>query len=349
MSDENLSRLASWSAAWPEPLRTDTAGMAEAGLFRIGLTETPGYAAIAQVKDVLAETTGLLGLAGMWAGRQLVARFFLMGFGSAAQVAHYLARLAEGSATLSVAISEPGVGAHPKNLTTRAVADGTDIVITGAKAWVSNALEATHLIVFAIVEETDTRKRYSAFLVPTDTPGLSIAPMPGFEALPPSRHCAVTLAGCRVPASAQLGPSGTAFEAMAVPFRDVEDAVASAGLAGAVRAVLRGLAATAPDSADAELGAVAGLVAVLDHGARAVVAALDAGRMRHEAASGVGLRVLAADIRARLGQLIERIDPPPDPARERLLADLDALLSIARLPRAIRQARLGASLRPSPR
>ena len=267
MTDEIRARLSNWRTASPDPLRTGIAGMAAEGLLRIGLTETPGYAAIAQLKDMLAETTGLLGLAGMWAGRQLVARFFLTGFGSAEHVAHFLPRLAEGAAAFSVAISEPGVGAHPKNLTTRAVAEGADVVITGAKAWVSNALEATHLIVFAIVEETDTRKRYSAFLVSTDTPGLSIAPMPGFDALPPSRHCAVTLAGCRVPATAQLGPSGTAFEAMAVPFRDGEDAVASAGLAGAVRAALRGLAATAPEAADAwSKGPDDALVTLIEYG-----------------------------------------------------------------------------------
>ena len=249
------------------------------------------------------------------------------------------------------------MGAHPKNLTTRAVADGADVLITGEKAWVSNALEASHIIVFAITGasggasggesggEAAGRKLYSAFLVPVETLGLTITPMPGFHALAPSRHCAVTLGACRVPASARLGPEGTAFEAMAMPFRDVEDAVGAAGLAGGFRFLLRGLGAAAPGTAEADLGAIAGLTAVLEHGARAVVAALDAGRLHAEGAASVGLRVLAADIRARLGALLTAITPPPDPAWDRMLVDMDAILGIAQGPRAIRQARLGASLR----
>lgn len=339
--DDIAARIASWRAEWPDPLQTGSAGMAEAGLLALGLTEAPGYATIAAVKDALVEATGLLGLAGMWAGRQMVARFFLGRFGTPEQGAELMPRIAAGTASLSVAISEPGVGAHPKNLTTRAMADGADMVITGAKAWVSNALEATHIIVFAITGESTARKLYSAFLVPTGTPGLTIAPMEGFHALAPSRHCAVTLDACRVPAAARLGPDGTAFEAMAVPFRDVEDAVGAAGFAGAARFVLKGLARRLGEDADAELGATSGLAAVLAHGAAAVVAALDAGRLRDEAAASVGLRVLAADLRARLGALAATA--APDVARA--LADMDAILGIARGPRAIRQARLGASLR----
>lgn len=337
--------IAAWRTAWSDPLATGLRGMAEAGLFTLGLTEAPGYATIARTKEKLVEATGLPGLAGMWAGRQMVARFFLGRFGSAEQVAHFMPRLADGSASLSVAISEPGVGAHPKNLTTRAAADGAHVLITGQKAWVSNALEASHIIVFAITEETPARKRYSAFLVSAGTPGLVIEPMPSFHALAPSCHCAVTLNDCRVSASARLGPDGTAYEAMAVPFRDVEDAVGAAGMAGAFRLLLRGLAQHAPESAHADLGAIAGLIAVLDHGAHAVVAALDAGRLRAEAAASVGLRVLAGDILARLRRHIALFPPPPDATRDQLLADLDVIQNIARGPRAIRQARLGAALR----
>jgi len=347
--DGVATRIAQWRAAFPHPLQSGRAGMAEAGLLALGLTESPGYATIARVKDMLVEVTGLPGLAGMWAGRQMVARFFLGRFGSPEQVADFMPRLADGTASLSVAISEPGVGAHPKHLTTRATVDGADVVITGEKAWVSNALDATHIIVFAITGETPARKLYSAYLVPTDTPGLTIAPMEGFHALPPSRHCAVTLDACRVPATARLGPDCTAFEAMAVLFRDVEDAVGAAGMAGAFRFLLRGLAPQLAESAEPDLGAIAGLTAVLDHGASAVVAALDAGRLRGEAAASVGLRVLAADIRARIGALIEAASPPADPARDRLLTDIDAILAIARGPRAIRQQRLGTHFRLSPR
>jgi acyl-CoA dehydrogenase len=83
------------------------------------------YAAIAREEAAIVERTALLGEGGAWAGRRVVARFFVEGFGSAEQRAAWLARLA------SVAISEPRVGAHPKLLTTRAVEDADGYSISG--------------------------------------------------------------------------------------------------------------------------------------------------------------------------------------------------------------------------
>ena len=190
------------------------------------------YAAIAREEAAIVERTGLLGEGGARAGRQMVARFFIEGFGTAEQRAAWLPHLA------SVAISEPRVGAHPKLLTTRAEEDGDGYCIFGEKAWVTNGPLAAVFIVFAVTAIEDGRKRYSAFLVPRDTPGLSIDEAPEYRALAPSRHCGLKLDGCRVPRSALLGPPGGAYETMALPFRDVEDAVGTFGLLGAFRFLL---------------------------------------------------------------------------------------------------------------
>ena len=64
------------------------------------------------------------------------------------------------------------------------------------------------------------RKHYSAFLVPRGAPGLSINEMPGFHALE----------NCLVPVAAILGPMGTAYERMALSFRDVEETVGTFGM-----------------------------------------------------------------------------------------------------------------------
>ena len=130
------------------------------------------YAAIAREEAAIVERTGLLGEGGAWAGRQMVARFFIEGFGTAEQRATWLPHLA------SVAISEPRVGAHPKLLTTRAEEDADGYCIFGEKAWVTNGPLAAVFIVFAVTAIEDGRKRYSAFLVPRDTPGLSIDEAP---------------------------------------------------------------------------------------------------------------------------------------------------------------------------
>ena len=231
------------------------------------------YVAIAREKAALVERTGLLGEGR--AGRQMVARFFIEGFGTAEQRAAWLPHLA------SVAISEPRVGAHPKLLTTRAEKTADGYSIFGEKAWVTNGPLAAVFIVFAVTAIEDGRKRYSAFLVPRDTPGLSIDEAPEYRALAPSRHCGLKLDGCRVPHSAVLGPLGAAYETMALPFRDVEDAVGTFGLLGAFRFLLSRFAQLGgtSDEAALSLGRLVSLTAVFAETAEAVVAALDAGEL----------------------------------------------------------------------
>ncbi len=318
-----------WLARCPDPATAPMQGMREAGL----LDHAPNYSAIARTKAALTERTGLLGVASIWGGRQLVFRHFL-GFGTGAQRAEWAGR------ALAVAISEPGVGAHPKLLTTRADKTDTGYQITGQKAWVSNGPSADAIIVFAITAEDAGRKRYSAFLVPRDTPGLTTGDMPDFHALRPSKHCLLNLDHCPVPDSAMLGESGSAYDRMALPFRDIEDAVGTFGTLGALRHAI-GLFAGAALDQTGELGAIVALTAVFAAGAKAVVDALDGGRFRTGDATLVGLRVLAIDIVTRLRSL-------GLPATEEILADMDATLAIAAGPRLARQAHLGAAALRAP-
>jgi hypothetical protein len=136
-----------------------------------------------------------------------------------------------------------------------------------------------------------------------------------------------------------LGDAGTAYERMALPFRDIEDAVGTFGTLGALRYAVGRFAGIALEQT-AELGAVVALIAVFAAGAEAVVASLDAGRFRTGDPTLVGLRVLAQDIVARLRALAAYA--PLD----EILADLDATFGIARGPRLARQTHLGeAALR----
>jgi acyl-CoA dehydrogenase len=311
----------------------------------IGL-EGDGYAAIARGEAALVERTGLLGQGGSWAGRQMVARFFIAGYGDEAQRAVWLPRLVAGECVASVAISEPRVGAHPKLLTTRAEVDGDGYRVTGEKAWVTNGPLAAVFVVFAIMAIEEGRKRYGAFLVPRETPGLSINELPEYRALPPSRHCGLVLDGCCVPHSALLGPAGSAYEAMALPFRDVEDAVGTFGLLGAFRFLLSCFArqSAAGDEAALSLGGLAALTAVFAETADAVVAALDTGELARRSAALVGLRVLATEMLQRARVHRDTFGPASDTAIDRVFGDVEVSLSVARGPRLTRQARLGTQL-----
>jgi acyl-CoA dehydrogenase len=302
-----------------------------------------GYGAIARAGAALAERTGRLDQASAWTGRQVAARFFVIGFADTAQRAALLPRLARGEALVAVAISEPGVGAHPKHLTTRAEPDGDGVRITGRKAWVSNGPDASHFIVLAVSAVEAERKRYSAFVVPRETPGLTVSPMPELR---DDRHCLLDLDACRVPRDARLGPAGRAYEVMALPFRDVEDAIGMSKLAGAFRWLLRRLATGEPtEEATVSLGGLAALTAVLAGGAEPIADALDAGRLAEEAARLIGLRLLSAELLGRVRAHLAAHGPAADDTVSHLLTELDLSLSVARGPRRARQARLGAALR----
>jgi acyl-CoA dehydrogenase len=277
-----------------------------------------------------------------WTGHQLVGRYFVDGFGSEAQKAALLPRLASGALTMAVAISEPGAGAHPKHLRTTAVHDGDVIVIDGEKAFVTNGPLADIFIVLAITAEEAGRKRYSAFLVPRQTPGLEILPMESFGALRPSPHCRLRLTGARIPSSAMIGPAHEAYGTMALPFRDVEDAIGASGTSGICGFVARSLAAASRDEAAA--GEFAAALALMEQGARAAALSLDAGG--DEGSSGalvIGVRLEAARLLQRFRAL--RSGLPTDGLRDvdLALADIAFSQTIAQGPRQVRLARLGAA------
>ncbi len=322
--------------------------MAEAGLFRIGLParfggDGGGYAEIARAELDLAAHGGCVGLALSWAGHQLVGRHFVNGFGSEAQKASLLPRLASGALTVAVAISEPGAGAHPKHLSTTARRDGDAVVIDGEKAYVTNGPLAEIFVVLAITEVEDGRKRYSAFLVPKRTPGLAILPMEPFGALRPSPHCRLRLTGCRVPAASLIGPAHSAYEAMALPFRDVEDAVGASGSIGICGFVARALAAAGKD--EAASGELAAALALMEHGARAAAQSLDApGGDDSAGALVIGIRLEAARLLRRFRGPRADLDAVALREVDLALADIAFAQTIAQGPRQIRLARLGADL-----
>jgi alkylation response protein AidB-like acyl-CoA dehydrogenase len=131
-------------------------------------------------------------------------------WGSAAQRADLLPRLASGEILGALALSEETAGSDPSSLTTTAdpVPDG--YVLNGTKRWISMALVADVLLVFA-----RTPGGITAFLAPRDTPGLAVTPIDGVLGTRGGLMGEVRLAGCRLPADAVLGPVGRGFATVA--------------------------------------------------------------------------------------------------------------------------------------
>ena len=91
---------------------------------------------------------------------------------------------------------------------TRAVRDGDDYVLNGAKMWITNANVADVAIVYAKTDPAAGHRGVSAFVVPTSTPGFEAVRVPcrGLGKLMPTT--AVSLTDVRVPADALLGDRG---------------------------------------------------------------------------------------------------------------------------------------------
>jgi acyl-CoA dehydrogenase len=336
-----------WSIAKGNVLADPFGPMAKAGLFRIGLPGTgalDSYRAIAAAEQAIAAKTGLLGLASAFAGRQMVARFFFAGFADEEQRATWLPRVAAGEVCAVIAISEPGAGAHPKHLQTSAEPHGAGYIVRGRKAWVTNGPVADVFLVLAVTGVEEGRKQYGLFLIPKETTGLAVKPMPALDALAPATHCELELDGCEVPATARIGEMPDAYPAMALPFRDTEDTVGTANLSGLLSWLLEQCAARiAPTDDNAlRLGRLAGLVSMVKAASELAVAALD-GEGPELPARVIGVRLLARqivdEIREVLGEAAQA-----DESIVRALAAYDLLSSVAREPRKVRQARLGHSL-----
>ncbi|MEV7174495.1 acyl-CoA dehydrogenase family protein [Streptomyces sp. NPDC089922] len=132
-------------------------------------------------------------------------------WGTEEQKRDWLPRLCSGDALGCFGLTEPGSGSDAGSLTTRAVREGDTYVLDGSKMFITNGTWADVALLFARTGEEPGHRGVSAFLVPTDTPGLTRREIHGKLGLRGQATAELTLDGVRVPASAMLGPAGKGF------------------------------------------------------------------------------------------------------------------------------------------
>ncbi|MEW2144267.1 acyl-CoA dehydrogenase family protein [Micromonospora vinacea] len=130
--------------------------------------------------------------------------------GSAEQRAEWLPKLCAGSALGCFALTEPDSGSDAAALRTRAVRDGTDWLLTGTKMFITNGTTADVALVFARTGGPGHRG-ITAFLVPTDSPGLTRREIHGKLGLRGQATGELGFDEVRVPDSARLGAEGGGF------------------------------------------------------------------------------------------------------------------------------------------
>ena len=125
--------------------------------------------------------------------------------GDRAPAERYLPDVAAGRAVAAFALTEREAGSDAAALRTRAVRDGDDYVIDGAKAFTSNAGIATFFTVFARTAE-GPKRAISAFVVDASSRGVEISRRQEITAPHPIGE--LRFSGCRVPAANRLGEEG---------------------------------------------------------------------------------------------------------------------------------------------
>ena len=107
--------------------------------------------------------------------------------GTPEQKERILPRVITGEATVAVAISEPDAGSAATDMTTTCKRIGNELVINGAKRWISGGGHAEHYFVYCRFDDIPGAKGIGAVLVDADTPGVSFGAqekLMGFRGIP---------------------------------------------------------------------------------------------------------------------------------------------------------------------
>lgn len=168
---------ATWDKEHRQPI-DEIMQMGELGFFgmlvpeEFGGTET-GYETLAMAIEEIAAGDG--GCSTIVSVMNSVVCGPLVSFGTQEQKEKWLVPLATGEMLGAFCLTEPQAGSDASSLQTKAVKDGDDWVLNGTKQFITNGKYAKMVIVFAVTNPAAGKKGLSAFLVPTDSAGFSVA------------------------------------------------------------------------------------------------------------------------------------------------------------------------------
>ena len=169
--------------------------------------------------------------------------FAMQGLGSGAitlagtpeQQSQYLTAVGKGEKIAAFALSEPDAGSDVAAMAMRAEATADGWLLNGEKTWISNGGIADFYCVFARTGEAPGTRGISAFVVPADTPGLSIAER--IDVIAPHPLARIRFTNCRLPLDRLIGAPGEGFKVAMRTLDIFRASVAAAALGFARRAL----------------------------------------------------------------------------------------------------------------
>ncbi|MFG6448979.1 acyl-CoA dehydrogenase family protein [Roseateles sp. BYS180W] len=132
----------------------------------------------------------------------------LMAFGNEEQKQEFLKPLARGDMLGAFCLTEPHVGSEAGGLKTTAVREGDDYVLNGVKQFITSGKNGDVAIVMAVTDKAAGKRGISAFLVPTRTPGYTVARIEDKMGQHASDTAQILFENCRIPARYRLGEEG---------------------------------------------------------------------------------------------------------------------------------------------
>lgn len=228
-----------WDEAgeFPRELYRD---LAKAGLLGLGYPEAYGGTGgdlshvLACAEELIVHGTNVGVVVGL--GSHGIALPPIVAFGTEEQQQRFLPPVLRGEAIAALAITEPGGGSDVASLTTRAIRDGDDYVVTGAKTFITSGCRAD-FVTTAVRTGGPGHGGLSLLVIERGTPGFTVSKRLAKTGWWASDTAELTFDECRVPASNLIGPENGGFLAIVQNFVAERVALASNSVAIATLAL----------------------------------------------------------------------------------------------------------------
>ena len=210
VQDRIAPKAAEWDKTHHFP-KAELRGLADLGCYGVAVpTEYGGagldYLALALILEEIAVGDGSTST--IVSVNNCPVCSILMAWGNEAQKQAWLKPLARGEMLGAFCLTEPHVGSEAGGLKTTATKNGKDYVLNGVKQFITSGKHGDVAIVMAVTDKAAGKKGISAFIVPTATPGYSVARLEDKTGQHASDTAQILFETCRVAAENLIGDEG---------------------------------------------------------------------------------------------------------------------------------------------
>ena len=208
------AEIAPHAAAWDKSHTFPAAqlkGLAGLGCYGVAVPEAWGgagldYLALALILEEIAAGDGATST--VVSVNNCPVCSILMAFANDDQKQRFLEPLARGDMLGAFCLTEPHVGSEAGGLKTTAAREREHYVINGVKQFITSGKNGDLAIVMAVTDKAAGKKGISAFIVPTKSPGYTVARIEDKMGQHASDTAQILFENCRVPAANLIGEEG---------------------------------------------------------------------------------------------------------------------------------------------